>query len=67
MSVTLQFLQHIGVAVLKHGKNLLDSLKDLVFGQTGIDPLSESVEQMFLELLPVFFSAEILVDGDHAL
>lgn len=66
LTVSLQSFEHLGVAVLEHAKNLFNHFEDLVFRDGWVHPLSQVVEQLFLVVLAVLFSTEVLVDGGHS-
>jgi hypothetical protein len=66
LSVSLQFLQHIRVAIFQHGKSLLNTLKNLIFRLTGVNPFGKSIKKLLFKLLTVFFSTQITVDRHYA-
>lgn len=67
LTVSEQFLQHLGVAVFEGNEELFDLLEHLLLGLRRIHPLSEMVEQLLLVHLPVFFPPQTRMNIEHAL
>lgn len=66
LAVTLKLFKHFAVTVLQHSENLLDDLKDFLFRDGGVDPLSQVVEKLLFEVLSVFLPPEVGVYRGHS-
>ena len=62
LAVTMELLQHLGVAVFQAVEQNLNLFEDILLWFTRIDPLCQLVEQLLLEQLSVFFPSQVCVD-----
>ena len=65
LAVTMEFFEHVRVAVFEDEEELLDPLKDQFFRLGRVYPFGQVIEQMFLEDFSILLSSQLSMNRAH--